>query len=69
MRVGCCVAQRPRIHSGVVVHLPDMGGPTCSSARIMYAGPPGDPMKLQELALDRKYSHVKVWGPVVGNHP
>ena len=37
-------------------HLPDMGRSTCGSARMML----GDPLKLQEFALDRKYSRMYV---------
>ena len=55
VRVRFCVAPRPRIYGGVVAHLPDMGRPMCSSACMMYAGRPHE---RQELAFDRKYSHM-----------
>ena len=44
--VRCCMAQRPRIYGGLVAHLPDMGRPTCGSARLMYAGWPHETARI-----------------------
>ena len=48
------LAQRPGIHGGVVAHLPDFLIWADPRAAVRARRMPGDPMKLQELVLDRK---------------
>ena len=46
------------IHGGVVVHLPDFLIWADPRATVRALCVPGDPMKLQDLALDWKCSHM-----------